>query len=139
MIHPPPTSTLFPYTTLFRSNVFVPGYVPARAVVVPALADGDDFSQFAASDDFPHPVLIRATEPLRSHLHHLLARQDRGAGQLGVFQGIRQWLLAIAVLAGSYYLRQDSRVLVIAGPDHHRVQIRIGQHLLGVLKGLGPL
>ena len=30
-------------------------------------------------------------------------------------------------------------MLVIAGPDHHGVQIRIGQHLLGVLKGLGPL
>jgi hypothetical protein len=30
-------------------------------------------------------------------------------------------------------------VLVIAGPDHHRVQVRVGQHLLRVLKGLGPL
>ena len=84
-------------------------------------------------------MLIRATQPLRSHLRHLLARQDGIAGQLGIFQGIRHWLFAIAVLAGSYYLRQDFRVLVIAGPDHHRVQFRIGQHLLGILKGLGTL
>jgi hypothetical protein len=84
-------------------------------------------------------VLIRAAEPLRSHLHDLLAGQNRATGQLRVVQRVRHRLLAVAVLPRSYHLREDSRVLVIARSDHDRVESRVGQHLLGVLKRLRPL
>src|SRR5262249_2706327 len=62
-----------------RGDVFVLWDVPARAVVVPALTDRDDLSQLAASDDVAHPLLIRATQPLRAHLHDLFACQYRVA------------------------------------------------------------
>src|SRR3712207_9440444 len=38
MIRRPPRSTLFPYTTLFRSHPRGPGVLPARRDVLPVLA-----------------------------------------------------------------------------------------------------
>src|SRR4029077_13044291 len=50
-------------------DVLVLRHVPARPVVVPALADRNHLAQLPASDHLPHALLIRTTEPLRSHLH----------------------------------------------------------------------
>ena len=113
-------------------------HVPARTVEIPALIDGDDLAQLAAAHDLAHLLLIWIAQPLRAHLHHLLARLDRVARQLGVFQRVRHRLFAVAVLAGPHHFRQNPRVLVIAGADHHRVQFLVRQHFLGILEQLGP-
>src|SRR5438876_11000625 len=42
MIRRPPRSTLFPYTTLFRSDVRVPGVHGARSAALDACAPEDD-------------------------------------------------------------------------------------------------
>ena len=120
-------------------DVFVLRNVPARTVVVPSLTDRHDLAQLAASDDVPYALLIRATQPLRSHLRDLFACEYGFAGEPGVLQRVRHRLLAIAVLPGSHDLGQDSRVLVIPGTDHHGVQAGIREHLFGVLIRLRTL
>src|SRR5258708_39917158 len=42
MIRRPPRSTLFPYTTLFRSRLRLPSALPARKRALPARAAGVD-------------------------------------------------------------------------------------------------
>src|SRR5207244_7256647 len=45
-----------------RRDVFVLRDVPARTVVVPALADRDKLSKLAASDDLADALLVRSEE-----------------------------------------------------------------------------
>src|SRR5262249_30183289 len=85
-----------------RGDVFVLRNVPARTVVVPALANRDDLAELAAADDVANLMLVRTAEPLRSHLHDLLTGENGIARQLGILQGIRHRLLAIAVLPGAH-------------------------------------
>src|SRR5437773_6831268 len=71
MLRPPPSSTLFPYTTLFRSNVAArPGRLPdapGRAVS----GIGDDGRRCSA---FPDAYVLRRSEEHTSELqsHHEL-------------------------------------------------------------------
>src|SRR2546422_5905009 len=102
MIRPPPRSTLFPYTTLFRSGVehLLPrlgGEPPQRAVVGDAgvvdevvhaaqpLARGDDELQVAR----PRPRSEEHTSELQSRLHlvcRLLLEKKKSASIVaGVF------------------------------------------------------
>src|SRR5947208_7396709 len=50
MIRRPPRSTLFPYTTLFRSRMFVPGGSPAR--VATEAHDSDPFAAARGSESW---------------------------------------------------------------------------------------
>src|SRR5690554_7018052 len=51
MIRPPPRSTLFPYTTLFRSQLFLHHIVRLQM----AAANGAGFAGETANGPFPHP------------------------------------------------------------------------------------
>ena len=112
--------------------------MPARPVEIPALADSDDLTQLAFADHIPYLMLIGIAEPLRPQLHHPIALQRRIPRHLGVFERIGHGLFAIAILTCAHHFRQQPGMLVIACADHHRVQLRVGQQLFRVLKGLGP-
>src|SRR4051794_37953094 len=101
--------------------------MPARTVEVPALADLDNLPEFAAANHLAHAMLIGIAQPLRSHLDYLLAVADGVARQFRVFQRIRHWLLAVAVLPCSDDLGQQPRMLMITGADHHSVEFAIRQ------------
>src|SRR5262249_3748889 len=81
--------------------------MPPRSIEIPALIDRDDFAYFPAADDLTDLVVPGATDPLRAHLHYLLARSHRVPRQLGLFQGVGQRLLAITILAGADHLHQQ--------------------------------
>src|SRR2546425_2905174 len=66
MIRRPPRSTLFPYTTLFRSTILVERQAPAR-VVVAALRRGDELLA-ALGDPFDRPAQP-PRRPQRSEEH----------------------------------------------------------------------
>ncbi len=119
-------------------NVRLVRRMPARSVEIPALADGDDLTQLAFADHVPDLMLIGITQPLRPQLHHPIALQRGIPRQLGVFERIGHGLFAVAILAGAHHFSQKPGMLMVAGSDHHRVQLRVGQQLLGVLKGFGP-
>ena len=120
-----------------RRDVRALGDVPARAVEVPALADRDDFAEL------PLRIMSR-TWCWYGSLSHCdpicttcLLGLDGVARQLGVLECVGHRLFAVAVLAGAHHFGQNPRVLMVAGGDHDRVQVLIGQHLFGVLVGLG--
>src|SRR3712207_8986072 len=75
MIRRPPRSTLFPYTTLFRSGVGDPGPLgdlPQRRTVVPRLAvNGDGRGEDVLPADPPLGVAPRSEE----HTSELQSRQ----------------------------------------------------------------
>src|SRR3712207_7414803 len=77
MIRRPPRSTLLPYTTLFRSQEFVPG-VPGTAL--PPAEAWERLGRFAASvsaivpgDDAPDALFTRLDR--KSHTSELQSRQ----------------------------------------------------------------
>src|SRR2546426_7228585 len=57
MIRRPPRSTLFPYTTLFRSEVCRPGTCRVRQLVVPAAADHPEPGPGAVRTAHDEPVI----------------------------------------------------------------------------------
>src|SRR5438067_9380668 len=63
MIRPPPSSTLFPYTTLFRSIAFRAGDVAL------ASGDGDELAVRAGADPRPDRTLRHPRQPERSEEH----------------------------------------------------------------------
>src|SRR3712207_8823203 len=63
MIRRPPRSTLFPYTTLFRSSLGfhdLPIEVQERREGAPLVGDG---RHFAGVEDVPHLVILEAASP----------------------------------------------------------------------------
>src|SRR5262249_1432455 len=86
----PPQKPSLPVRVLVADggNVFALGDVPARAVKIPALVDGDDFAELPTADDFAHLVLIGAAQPLRAHLHNLSAVGYRLPSQLRVLESV---------------------------------------------------
>src|SRR3712207_1651859 len=78
MIRPPPRSTLFPYTTLFRS-------LRALGLVVEA----DEHTVPLRREPLPHPHLERHLERAAAHLvdpavhlHHLVVRSEEHTSEL---------------------------------------------------------
>jgi hypothetical protein len=112
--------------------------VPARAIKVPALADADHLAELAAPHNLAHLLLIRTTQPLRTHLHDLLTGEHSPARQFRILQRIRHRLLAVAILARPHYFSQQFRVLMVAGSNHDGIQFGICEHLLGVFERLRP-
>src|SRR5256885_12179225 len=111
MIRRPPRSTLFPYTTLFRSVVAVAGRI----------AGGQRAQDFAARDGV--------------HLHALLAHQtqdvDVGAGLLCKADGVEGLELGDACADGGGVIDPQWRaVLVGQGPD--RKSTRLNSSHLGI-------
>src|SRR3712207_6983923 len=60
MIRRPPRSTLFPYTTLFRSDVLVEEEAPAVRAPEPVVGgdEGEDHDEAVALGDVPEPGLV---------------------------------------------------------------------------------
>src|SRR5690606_41507222 len=75
-LRPPPTSTLFPYTTLFRSGRSFPqdpGYCRVSYASVSAVQLGEPskrISQVAHEPAWRHPLPIRAAEEVSGALEH---------------------------------------------------------------------
>src|SRR3712207_8326175 len=65
MIRPPPTSTRFPYTTLFRSGICcrVCGEVAASATVLPVEEHRADDEKHGADRDEDQPVGLPVDDP----------------------------------------------------------------------------
>src|SRR6185312_1758861 len=103
------------------------------AVEIPTLADRYDLPEFSTAHHIANGVLVRATQPLRAHLNHLLAGHNSIPREFGVLDRIGHRLLTVAVLARPNHFRQNSGMLVVAGTDHDGVEFGVGQHLLGVL------
>src|SRR2546426_6532770 len=79
MIRRPPRSTLFPYTTLFRSKL-------ARAGVVPVFGDGTQELSVLYAGDLADALIAAATAPdaanrLYYAAHQLAARRHRGGSE----------------------------------------------------------
>src|SRR2546421_9341676 len=73
MIRRPPRSTLFPYTTLFRSPVRLPVRQDARVVRPPRrAASGDDGRAHTCGDEVPLGETSRSEE----HTSELQSRSD---------------------------------------------------------------
>src|SRR6266702_1115961 len=92
MIRTPPRSTLFPYTTLFRSAVFAP-HRECRTPAPGRDVSGKDADAALAARNRPP---VRRTRP-----HHGSARraQDRGTGGPG-YRAVRRSGIAEAPVAG---------------------------------------
>src|SRR5205814_10057693 len=75
---PPPSSTLFPYTTLFRSDPGLAIVTPARS---PTVADAPGAERVAPPDNQDHvvgQVTSAVVEHARKRSHGPVARIDRG-------------------------------------------------------------
>src|SRR3712207_8306595 len=73
MIRRPPRSTLFPYTTLFRSNAIERAGVIVLAIHVPI--DGLDAFSAWADQESPVPLIVLAQTRSEEHTSELQSRQ----------------------------------------------------------------
>lgn len=74
---------------------------------------------------------------LRSHLHYLPGCLYGGARGFRFTQNVSKRFFYIAVLPCPDHFRAEFGMLVIAGGDHHAIDSRVFEHLLGVLVNLG--
>src|SRR5690625_7087921 len=80
MLRPPPTSTLFPYTTLFRStplSIYHPTYLVLHAGVANAFLAGDLFNLFVGFEILLTASYVLLTLGGRSE-EHTSELQSRG-------------------------------------------------------------
>src|SRR5690349_24219674 len=82
MLRPPPSSTLFPYTTLFRSLAAALDAGVGR-VVVDSLVEVERLSALCVERGVTQRVLVRATVGVEAHTHEFIATaQDRKSTRL---------------------------------------------------------
>src|SRR2546430_10309926 len=81
MIRSPPRSTLFPYTTLFRSQVILAGALAADRL--DRVQEDRPAELFRPAVDIPEPLLVQADPvDVGGEIHAAHAAQLRGALQL---------------------------------------------------------
>src|SRR5436309_11049566 len=82
MILRPPRSTLFPYTTLFRSPVDRPVLVDDHPVVLPRAVDRDEPAHDVAAHTLERPIegMAPASAPARGQAEHVALSQHVAVG-----------------------------------------------------------